>query len=130
MKKFTFEIRRVIEYSEFFVGNPPIDIRSTLKLFSRSTLVRMATILSHHYGNMCVPDKERTLFSESSKKHIPYLNKLFKAYYNRLGLHPNQRFRLQHIEQALSFGGRFLQFRQTNSLMKWMQKTKKYCFLR
>lgn len=82
----SFRIRRVVEYGEFFVGEAPLDITATLKLYNRNILVRMAAVLSLHYGNMCVPDNEKTLFSESSKKHMPYLNKLFKAYYNKLGL--------------------------------------------
>ncbi len=88
------EIRRVLEYSSFFVGEPSIDISSTLKQYSRSKLIRMATIISHHYGNMCVPDNERTLFSDISKKHIPYLNRLFYSYYKRLGLHKNQKIQV------------------------------------
>lgn len=91
MRQTTLEIRRIIEYSAFFVGEEPIDIRATLKHFSRNTLVRMAAILSLHYGNMCFPDNQNTLFSESSKRHMPYLNKLFKAYYKRLGLNQNQK---------------------------------------
>ena len=87
----TIEIRRIIEYSDFFVGEEPIDIRATLKHFSRGALVRMAAILSLHYGNMCFPDNQNTLFSESSKRHMPYLSKLFKAYYKRLGLNQNQK---------------------------------------
>ena len=38
----TYHIRRILEYSEFFKGEDPIDISSTLKLFNRNTLVRMA----------------------------------------------------------------------------------------
>lgn len=91
MRQTTFEIRRIIEYSDFFVGEEPIDIRATLKHFSRGILVRMAAILSLHYGNMCFPDNQNTLFSESSKRHMPYLSKLFKAYYKRLGLNQNQK---------------------------------------
>ena len=90
MRQTTLEIRRIIEYSAFFVGEEPIDIRATLKHFSRGVLVRMAAMLSLHYGNMCFPDNQNTLFSESSKRHMPYLNKLFKAYYKRLGLNQNQ----------------------------------------
>lgn len=101
MKKYTYEIRRVIEYCAFFIDEPPIDIRATLKLYSRSALIRMATILSHHYGNMCVPDNERTLFSESSKKYIPYLNKLFKAYYNREGFRPDQKVQVSTYRTGL-----------------------------
>lgn len=81
----------MIEYSNFFVGEKPIDIKATLKRYNRNTLVRMAAILSLHYGNMYWPDPKNTLFSESSKKHIPYLNKLFKAYYEREKLSPGQK---------------------------------------
>ena len=82
----SFRIRRVVEYGDFFVGEAPLDITATLKLYNRNMLVRIAAVLSLHYGNMCVPDNEKTLFSENSKKHMLYLNKLFKAYYNKLGL--------------------------------------------
>ena len=86
LPKNTFKIRRVVGYSEFFPGEKPIDIFATLKLYSRTKLVRMAAILSLHYGNMSIPDDNKTLFSEISEKHGPYLNKLFKAYYKRLGM--------------------------------------------
>lgn len=68
MKQTTLEIRRIVEYRDFFVGEDTVDIRATLKRFSRNTLVRMAAVLSLHYGNMCFPDNKNTLFSESSKK--------------------------------------------------------------
>lgn len=90
MKQTELEVRRIIEYSAFFVGDAPIDIRATLKHFNRNTLVRMAAILSLHYGNMSFPNKQNTLFSDSSKKHIPYINKLFQSYYNRIGLKQGQ----------------------------------------
>lgn len=90
-KQTTLEIRRVIEYRQFFAGEAPIDISTVLKSYSRNILVRMAAVLSLHYGNMCWPDPKSTLFSESSKKHIPYLNQLFKAYYKREGLTPGQK---------------------------------------
>ena len=67
-KQTTYHIRRVLEYSEFFKDASPIDIPATLKLYSRNTLLRMAAILSLHYGNMHVPDNERSLFSDCSKK--------------------------------------------------------------
>jgi len=76
----TLEIRRVVEYSDFFVGEKPIDIGITLKGFSRATLIRMAAILSLHYGKMSWPN-EIAFFSDCSKKHIPYLNELFRNYY-------------------------------------------------
>lgn len=53
-KQTTYHIRRVLEYSEFFKDASPIDIPATLKLYSRNTLLRMAAILSLHYGNMHV----------------------------------------------------------------------------
>ena len=79
-------MRRIVEYSDFFIGEDPIDITATLRHFSRNTLVRMAAILSLHYGNLCFPDNQNKLFSESSKKHLPYLNKLFTAYYKKEGV--------------------------------------------
>ena len=82
-KQTTYHIRRVVEYSSFFKGEPPIDICSTLKRFNRTSLIRTATILSLHYGNYSIPDGKRTLFSESSKKHVPYLNKMFNTFYER-----------------------------------------------
>ena len=88
------KIRRVVEYSDFFYNESPIDVSATLRHYSRNTLVRMATILSLHYGNLCVPDDERSLFSEESKKHILYLNKLFKAYYKRISLNEGQKVQI------------------------------------
>jgi len=75
MKQTELEVRRIIEYSAFFVGDTPIDIRATLKHFNRNTLVRMAAILSLHYGNMSFPNKQNTLFSDSSKKHSKHPEK-------------------------------------------------------
>lgn len=79
----TYQVRRVVEYSGFFKGEPPIDICSELKRFNRTSLIRTATILSLHYGNYSIPDGKRSLFSESSKKYVPYLNKMFKAFFER-----------------------------------------------
>ena len=79
-KQTTYHIRRVLEYSEFFKDSSPIDIPATLKLYSRNTLLRMAAILSLHYGNMHFPDNERSLFSDCSKKHILHINELFQLY--------------------------------------------------
>lgn len=87
----TYYIRKVLEYSEFFVEEEPIDIPAILKLYNRNTLVRMAAILSLHYGNMCVPNDEQTLFSDISKKHISHLNELFKSYYKRKGINHNEK---------------------------------------
>ena len=93
-KQTTYHIRRVLEYSEFFKDEPPIDITATLKLYNRNTLVRMAAILSLHYGNMHVPDNERSLFSDCSKKHIPHINALFQSYYNRIGIDPTEKIQV------------------------------------
>ena len=90
IKQTTFEVRRVVEYRDFFVGEKPIDIRATLRVFCRTTLIRMAAILSLHYGNMSWPN-EMAFFSESSKKHIPYLSKLFRHYYAKLKFAPGQK---------------------------------------
>lgn len=90
-KQTTYHMRRVLEYSEFFKEEKPIDIPATLKLYNRNRLVRMAAILSLHYGNMHVPDDERSLFSDSSKKHIPHINALFQSYYKRTGINPNEK---------------------------------------
>lgn len=53
--------------------------------------IRMAVVLSHHYGNMSLPNDQDTLFSKSSKKHIPYLNNLFKEYYKSEGIERGQK---------------------------------------
>lgn len=90
-KQTTYHIRRVLKYSEFFKEEKPIDIPATLKLYNRNTLVRMAAILSLHYGNMYVPDNERSLFSDCSKKHISHINALFQSYYKRIGIAPKEK---------------------------------------
>ena len=90
-KQTTYHIRRVLEYSFFFKDEPPIDIPATLKLYNRNTLVRMVAILSLHYGNMHVPDNERSLFSDCSKKHIPHINELIQLCYKRIGIHSNEK---------------------------------------
>lgn len=97
----TIQLRHVVEYSNFFVDEAQIDICSTLKLYSRKMLVRMAAILSLHYGNMCIPDEEHTLFSESSKKHMPYLNTLIKAYYKRFELVEGQKVQVLTYRTSL-----------------------------
>lgn len=103
MEKPSFQIRRVVEYRDFFKGEDPIDIRATLKCFSRNTLVRMAAILSLHYGNLSWPNDEKTLFSDSSRKYIPYLNKLFGAYYKRIGLNRGQKVEILTYRTSLEF---------------------------
>lgn len=100
-KQMTYHIRRVLEYSEFFQGEAPIDIVATLKQFNRNELVRMAAILSLHYGNMYISDNERTIFSESSKKHIPNINNLFQSYYKRTGISPNEKVQILTFRTGL-----------------------------
>lgn len=87
----TYSIRKVIEYSTFFVGERPIDVRATLKHFSRSRLIRAAAIFSHHYGNFSWPNSRQTLFSDISKKHFQYLDRLFQNYYKREHLDVGQK---------------------------------------
>ena len=97
----TYEIRRVMEYRHFFVGEEPIDISSTLKLFSRNSLISAAVILSHHYGNFSMPDGGRSFFSESSKKHIAYLNKLFSDYFGKVGVGRGQKVEMTTYRTTL-----------------------------
>lgn len=95
------EIRKILEYGEFFVNEDPIDVHETLRHFDRDTLVRMATILSLHYGNLHIPDDQHTLFSEVSNKHLPYLNNLFEIYYNRHRIKENQIIQVSTFRTAL-----------------------------
>lgn len=91
------ELRRILEYREFFIDEEPIDIRASLKMFDRNMLIRMAAILSLHYGNIQTPDDQYSLFSRVSEKHIPRLKKLFDDYFDRLF---NNR---QHVVQISTF---------------------------
>lgn len=97
----TYHIRRILDYSEFFKGEDPLDIPSTLKLFNRNKLVWMVAIISLHYGNMHIPDNEKTLFSESSKKHITRINELFLSYYRRTGINPNEKVQVVTFRTGL-----------------------------
>lgn len=101
IKQTTFHVVQVVEYSDFFAGEPAIDICSSLKLYSRNVLVKMAAILSHHFGNMTIPNDEHTLFSPSSKKHILYLNKLFGAYYKRHNMGQGQKVQILTYRTSL-----------------------------
>lgn len=78
---FNIVSQRVVEYKCFFVGELPIDVDEVLKQYDRSTIIRIASLLSCHYGNMSIPDNQRSLFSDVSQKHIGKLNKLFKNFY-------------------------------------------------
>ena len=95
------EIRMLLEYSAFFVGEKPIDIPATLKLYSRNSLIRAAATLSLHFGNTYISDENNTLFSASSKKYQPYLNELFKAYYKREGLKHGQKVEVVTFRTSL-----------------------------
>ena len=89
-RKETLEIRPVIEYTIFFEGESPIDVKETLKSFDRNQLIRMTTLLSLHYGNLHLPDEMHTFFSSTSDKYMPYLNALFIRYKKRMRIKPNQ----------------------------------------
>ena len=101
MKQTVYQLRRVVEYSSFFVGEPAINIRSTLKHYSRNRLIQIAAVLSHHYGNLSWPNSQHTLFSDISRKHLPYLNKLFNAYYVRLNLVQGEKVELLTYRTSL-----------------------------
>lgn len=76
-------LRMIVEYSNFFVGEKPIDVDSVLKKFDRHTLIKVACIQSCYYGNFSLPDEQRTYFSKSSEKHIEKLNELFLSFRKR-----------------------------------------------
>ena len=88
-KNINLHFIRVLEYNDFFIEEKPIDIFVTLKLFSRTKLIRIASLLSLHYGNLTYPDFERTLFSNQNLMHIDYLKKCFDSFYERNNLRPN-----------------------------------------
>ena len=79
-------IRHVLEYTDFFNESQELDVIAVLKTYNRSDLIRIAALLSLHYGNFEMPNQQRTLFSETSKKHMALLNNLFKMYYEKHGL--------------------------------------------
>ena len=93
-KKRVIEIRRVIEYYQFFEGEKRIDVVDTLKLFSRHKLIRMATVLSLFYGNLHIPDNKRTLFSHYSSKYIGYLNHCFDIYLKKINYQLGQKVQI------------------------------------
>ncbi len=93
-KKRVIEIRRVIEYHQFFEKEKPIDVVATLKQFNRHKLIRMATVLSLFYGNLHIPDSKRTLFSNCSQKYIEYLNHCFDIYLEKINCQPGQKVEL------------------------------------
>lgn len=82
----TFEICRVIEYSAFFPELDPIDLQAVLKSYDREELIKMALLLSLHYGNLYFPNSESTLFSEASKGHMADLEEHCALYFKHIGL--------------------------------------------
>ena len=84
MKINNVEIRRVVEYSALFPKEKPLDIIGVLKTFDRLELIKMATLVSLNYGNMSFPNCSKTLFSDISKCHLPYLNQCFEDYFGRI----------------------------------------------
>ena len=94
-------LRMVIEYRDFFIDEKPIDIPATLKLFSREDLVRIASLLSLHYGNLFFPDSDKTLFSRNSLKYFSYLNSCFSSYCKRKNLNPNDKVAISTYRTGL-----------------------------
>lgn len=95
------ELRRLVEYKHFFVGEAPVDVDAVLKQYDRSTLVRMAIILNCHYGNLSFPDSKRTLFSEESKRHIGKLNQLFRDFYKTSSIPEGTTIEISTFRTAL-----------------------------
>ena len=95
------EIQRVLEYSSFFIGTPIIDVDTILKQYDRSTLIRMAFLLSCHYGNLSWPDDHYTLFSEESREHIKELNQLFVNFYRSSGIPEGTTITVSSFRTAL-----------------------------
>jgi hypothetical protein len=101
MKKDTYELKQVLEYTIFFNEKKELDIISVLKRYNRITLVKMAAVLSHHYGNFEMPNNGKTFFSEKSQKHIVYVNEVFENYYNKINLNKNNTVIVSTYRTAL-----------------------------
>lgn len=82
----TIKVVQVVEYSQFYPDEDSIDIPGVLKTFDRVSLIKMATLLSVHYGNLYLPNDRDTLFSAVSSKYKDELNWRFSEYYKRIGL--------------------------------------------
>lgn len=54
-------IYKVIEFSDFFI-NESIDIKETLKRFSREKLVDAVSVMSINYGNAYLPNPQMPFF--------------------------------------------------------------------
>lgn len=95
------ELRRIVEYKQFFEDEQPIDIDTVLRQYDRSVLIRMAIVLSCHYGNMSFPDNNRTLFSSESQKYIKELNERFERFYLRNDIPRGTRVEISTFRTAL-----------------------------
>lgn len=92
---------RIVEYKQFFAGEKPIDVDTVLRQYDRSVLIRMAIVLSCHYGNLSFPDDSRTLFSTESKDYIDELNERFERFYYRIGMPKGTRVVVSTFRTAL-----------------------------
>lgn len=101
MKKDTYELKQVLEYTIFFNEKKELDIISVLKRYNRITLIKMTAVLSHHYGNFEMPNNGKTFFSEKSQKHIVYVNEVFENYYNKINLNKNNTVIVSTYRTAL-----------------------------
>lgn len=86
IKHNNIKLRRIVEYKHFFVGESPVNVDTVLKQYDRSTLVRMAAILSCQYGNLSMPDNQQTFFSVVSRKYIGKLNRMLNNFYKTSGI--------------------------------------------
>lgn len=95
------DLVRVVEYSDFFHDEAPINIQDVLKMFDRTTLVKTSAVLTSHYGNMSFPNDRKTLFSKESEKHVDYLDSLCEAYFKRIGLKDGEKVMLLTLRTVL-----------------------------
>lgn len=84
-------IYKVIEFSDFFI-NESIDIKETLKRFSREKLVDAVSVMSINYGNAYLPNPQMPFFSDTSRDKMEKLNSLFNAYSEKQAVKGYQRF--------------------------------------
>lgn len=92
-----------MEYSAFFPDTQPLDVLDTLRQFNRNILLRMALVLSNHYGNLFIPDSKRTLFSDISCRYIPYLNWLLARFWERNSMPHGTEVAISTNRTALEF---------------------------
>ena len=80
------KLHMILEYSNFFVGEEPIDVDNVLRKFDRHMLIKIACIQSCHYGNFSLSDEKRRYFSKLSAKYINKLNELYSSFRKRNSL--------------------------------------------